>query len=170
MATPWAIQVLTPDYLVDGLYDEKQDNSTAEFFFKSDAGDSLGREASMHLTAVRFQPTRHMTIPASSATDWFVYSYSFVAIIPRDENSTIYVAKNNNFKNLIPADIYVGPYLIHGTILSRDKKLSIFRYWFSIAVRDAEIECQLPGAKLQDLKAPFALVRTHLLQGITSRA
>ena len=99
-----------------------------------------------------------------------MFPNTFVAIIPRDEASTAFVAKNNTSKNLIPADIYVGPYIIHGTILSPDNSFSILRYYFNFGVRDAVIDCQLPDTKLQGLKAPFVMVRTHLLQGIAMRA
>ena len=34
MATPWSIQALTPDYLVDGLFDESLNNNTAMYYFK----------------------------------------------------------------------------------------------------------------------------------------
>jgi len=63
-------------------------------------------------------------------------------------------------------NIYVGPYYIHGTVISPDKLLGNLRYYFNFAVRDAEIECLEAGAKFQGLKAPYVIVRTHLLQGI----
>jgi hypothetical protein len=169
MATSWAIQVLTPDYLVDGLFDESLNTSTAMYYFKEwyDADGILAISASLHLTAVQFQPTRLMAGPSSPATDWWGFSYSLVALIPRDESSLAHVTKNFNPKVVIPADIYVGPYRIHGTILSPDRQLGALRYYFNFAVRDAEIECLETGAKFQGLKAPYAIVRTHLLQGIT---
>ncbi len=168
MATSWAVQVLTPDYLVEGLFDDSYDNNLAIYFFqgKYDSDGQLARTASIHLTSVQFQPTRHMTIPVSSATDWCTFAYSLVALIPHDENSLAFVTKNNNPKFIIPADIYVGPYHIHGMVQSPDKQLNALRYYFTFTVRDAEIECLEAGAKLPNMKAPYAVIRSHLMQGI----
>jgi hypothetical protein len=169
---PWSIQVLTPDYLIDGGFDDSKDNGSAMYLFKAwpDMDSKLDASISMHLTSVRFQPVGSLTAPSGSVPDWFVFSNAFVALIPRDEVSTAYVAANNASMYLIPADIFVGSYIIRGTILCPDKNLSRLKYYFNFAVQNAQIESVTPGAKLQAFTAPFAIVRTHLIQGIAYSA
>jgi hypothetical protein len=168
MATSWAIQVLTPDYLVEGLYDDSRDNNLATYFFQTryDTDGQLARTASIHLTSAQIQPTRHMTTPVSMINDWSTYAYSLIALIPHDDNSMAHVSKNNNPKFIIPGDIYVGPYRVHGIVQSPEKQLNSLRYYFTFVVRDAEIECLEAGAKLQSMKVPLVVIRSHLVQGI----
>jgi hypothetical protein len=171
MAAPWAIQVLTQDYLINGFYDESQDNSTAPFFFRAwaDYDGKIANSAAMHLTNIQFQPTRASAFPGGSAADWFMYSHMVVAVMPHDEQSTLFVANNNNKnKYMIQADIFTGSYLIRGTVLCPDRKINRYQAYFNLPVQNAEISCLLPDARLQGLKAPFAIVRTHLIQGIIS--
>jgi len=168
MATSWTLQVLTLDYLVEGLFDDNNDNHTATYYFRSwyDDEGKLAISASLHLTQVHIQPTRNATPPISSAAEWWSFSNNLIAVIPRDENSLAHVAKNNSPKSVIPADIFVGPYRIHGSVLCPDKQLSSVRYYFTFVVQDAEILCLDAETKLPSLKAPYAIVRTHLIQGM----
>jgi hypothetical protein len=169
---PWLVQVLTPDYLVEGHFDEGDENYMGLYFFRAwpDLDGKLPVSACMHLTNARFQSMSNLTLPPSSATDWFGFPNNMLALFPRDELSLAYMFKNNAPKNLIPAEIYVGPYLIKGTILCPEKSLIALRIYFNFAVQDAVIECLTPGAKFQSHKEPFVMVRTHLVQGIIPQA
>jgi len=168
VATSWTIQVLTLDYLVEGLFDDSNDNHTAMYFFRSwyDDNGKLAISASIHLTKVHIQTMRNATPPVSSAAEWWSFSNNLIAIIPSDENSLAYVVKNNVPKSVISADVFVGPYRIHGSVLCPDKQLSSVRYYLNFVVQDAEILCLDVDAKLPSLQVPYAIVRTHLVQGI----
>jgi hypothetical protein len=151
------VQILTTDYLIDGYL---EDLSTWPF------------EGGL-LTSVRFEPTGTLMPPASSAANWCVLESSqVVAAIPRDEASRAYTQKMyRDDKYPVPAEIYVGAYLIQGMIMQSDEEVdplvlidSLDEY---VLVQDAVIDCLLPGARLKRLSAPLIVVRTdRLLQGI----
>ncbi len=170
MANPWKIQILTTDYLVEGIYDNE--NQTSQEFFQSTA---VQNTYSFQLTDVRLQPSGNLTTPSVSVNNWTTsVAKTVVAVIPCDQPSQAFVVdKHKKFKSFIPTDIYVGPYVIHGTVVSPEKPeqgLSFLSYYINFLVKDARIECQLPGAKLQGLEAPFILVRSFMLHGVTMRA
>jgi hypothetical protein len=153
---PAAVQILTPDYLIEGYLDD-----LTNWPFEG-----------VTLTSVRFEPTGVLTPPASTAANWCLPENSpVVAAIPRDEASLAYTKKiYRNDKYALPAEIYVGPYLIQGMILRSDEDndpgflaATLDEY---MVVQDAVIDCLLPGARLKRLGAPLVVVRTdQLLQG-----
>jgi hypothetical protein len=176
MATTWAIQVLTPDFLIDGRMDPQagSDRNWADtYIFEASAGGPAYCTASVFFAEASLKATSTLVAPYDSATDMSLFgATAFVAAIPRDEASTAYLVKSNKYKSLISADIFVGSYLIHGKIWSPNKPesgLSFIKTYSRFVVQDARIDCLIPGAKMQGLEAPFAVVRTHLLQYATVR-
>ena len=154
--TQWAVQLLTYEYLIDGYVDEKQENSNFNLNLTA-----RGSHVNMHVTSARIQPTGILALPGPAPVPWvLVESINLVAVIPRDEASTTFVLKNsaNYSKYSIPAELYVGSYLIRGKVLSPEKMLMIFEIYSTFIVQDAEISCRLPGAQLPELTAPYVLV------------
>ena len=76
------------------------------------------------------------------------------------------MTKNNQPEALFQVDLYIGPYIIHGTLQCPDEDLDDLGTYITLVVRDARIECKLPGSKFQGLSAPVMVVRTQLLQNI----
>ncbi len=97
-----------------------------------------------------------------------------VAAIPRDESSLTYTKKIfRDWKYPLPAELYVGPYLIQGIVLCVVKDtgptLLMSALGEQAVVQDVVIDCLLPGTRLKRLSAPLAVVCTqNLLQGIVA--
>jgi len=109
-------------------------------------------------------------VPADILPSWVVSQYgSIIAIIPNDETSIQYVAEANVRNTVMAADLYVGPYLIRGNLLNVNENIDYLNSCFSVLVKDAQIDCLLPGSSLKSLQAPYAIVRTLLMQGIVFR-
>ena len=90
-----------------------------------------------------------------------------VAIIPRDESGTANAIRTNSFFNFsIPAEVYIGSYLIRGKVMSGDKNLRVFSGYVGFPVQEAEIHCLLPGAQLVGFTAPYVLVLSRHKQMI----
>jgi hypothetical protein len=165
---PWAVRLLTPDFLIDGYVDLEAHSEGAPFFQRQTGTLPL---AALWLTSARFQATGPSSGPAPAANNWsLAYSAAFVAVIPNDEPSlTATRAYTSDLRSAFPAELYVGPYAIRGQLLSPAAHTGDFAMlgsYLSLVVKDAEIDYRLPGAQLSGLKAPLAVVRTLLLQGI----
>jgi hypothetical protein len=170
MATPWVIQVLTPDFLFDGKIDPGGDYFNP-YIFEAVNNSSQPSTVILHLTSARVQPTNTLAAPSVATNNWFISGpNAFVVAIPRDEASTKHLLKNNKFKNLVPADVYVGPYCVSGKVWSPESSLGFLSLSARFVMQDVHIDGLLPGAKLHGLEAPYACVRTHLLQCATVRA
>jgi hypothetical protein len=171
MATPWAIQLLTPDYLIYGFID----SDASDRYYSLTAADTTSSPSScvMHLTQAAFRPATNLVPIDPSPTEWFSFGWNaFLVALPWDQSSVNYLVKENSYKFLVPADLYVGNYLIQGKVWSRDrseKDLSHLGFAHRFIVQDVTIDCLLPGSQLHGFKAPFAVVRTHLLQCATVR-
>ncbi len=157
---PAAVQILTPDYLVDGYIEE------------NDGGWPL---SGFTLTSVRFEPTGPLNPPATTAANWCMLEKSpMVAAIPRDESILAYTKKLfRDWKYPLPAELYVGPYLIQGIVLCviKDTDLTVLMSALDeeAVVQDVVIDCLLPGTRLKRLSAPLAVVHTgNLLQGLVA--
>jgi hypothetical protein len=134
---PWHVQALTLDYLVDGYIDGRQDN--AYFRVMDNVLYNIG------LVNVRFQPTGNLLGPAPDSAPWtIVYGEQLVALIPCDEASLANAMQiNNGFKVATRAEVFVGSYVIRGTVLSYDANGRVFQSFRSFPVQDAEISCRL---------------------------
>ena len=171
MSTPWAIQLLTPDYLVYGFIDSE----ASDRFYTLTYAETSSTPSScvIHLTQAAFRPASILPPPDPSPTDCFFTGWNaFLAAMPWDQASVDYLVKENTCKSLVPADIFISSYHIQGKIWSRDKSpadLSALRFAHRFIVQDVCINNLLPGSQLHDLKAPFAVLRTHLLQCVAVR-
>ncbi len=155
-----AVQMLTLDYLIEGYLDV------------DDSGWPFG---GVTLTSVRFEPTGSLTPPTTTAANWYVLETSpVVAAIPRDEAILAYSKKTfRDWKYPLPAELYVGPYLIQGIVLrvikDTDPALLMSGLADEAVVQDVVIDCLLPGTRLKRLSAPLAVVSTeNLLHGFVA--
>jgi hypothetical protein len=165
---PWAVRLLTPDFLVDGYTDTEAHPETAPFF--APHGSSLPT-GMLWLDSPRFTPVAAGAALPPAISQWVLpYSSNHVAVLPFDAASLAAVRKNaENFKYSFKAALAVGPYMIRGLLMSDYEAvsyLSLMAGRLSLAVQDAEIECRLPQTQMAAFKAPMVLVRTLLLQGI----
>ncbi len=106
----WAVQILTVDYLIDGYIDGERD----KYSFRLVDHDV----SATPVISARFQPTGNLAAPAAPAVPLVVvYGDRLVALIPRDEAGTASAKQANAaFKYFIPAEVYVGPYVIRGKV------------------------------------------------------
>lgn len=110
--------------------------------------------------------------PKAPAARWLLLETSpIVVAIPRDAASQAYTRELiGNPQVLLPAEIYVGPYLVQGMVLrdEEDTDTSSLVDTLSeyVLVQDAVVDCLAPGARLKRLSVPLAVVRTDaFLQG-----
>lgn len=178
MADLWTIQVLTLDLLLEGKILTNpitEVTRTDPYILKAyehnyiyDSGVDL-----VFLTETQFQPTGNLVTTGDLRTEWVINVHNAIAFIPRDEASTTYLVKQNKYTSLITADMYIGSYLIHGKVWNPDKPdpgLKLFKKYFRLVIQDVTIDCQLPGAKLHGLEAPYAVMCTRFFQCATIRA
>jgi hypothetical protein len=149
----WAIDVLTTDYLISGFVDG--DRNALAFVLMG------GDFQSIILTSARLQPTGNYAAPDSLSAPWtVVYGDTLVALIPRDPASLENAMKrNSDWKHPLPAEVTIGHYLIRGTLLSAGNDARTFAaYTTGCVVQQAQISSLLPGARLTNLTAPYALL------------
>jgi hypothetical protein len=151
----WLLQVLTLDYLIDGYMDGDRDKN---IFRLAD-----GKVYDLPLASVQFQPAGNLVALMHAVVPWtLVNSESLVGIIPRDAASTACAMQNNTFfKHSFHAEVYIGPYVLRGTVLAFDNSVRILPMYPGFPMQDVEINCLLPGSKLVGLKAPYMVVQTH---------
>ena len=156
----WAIQVLTLDYLIDGSLDAERDKNSFRL---------QGHDVSpLPLTSARFRVAGALSVSPPPAIPWvLIYGDQLVAIIPKDEASQAAARQMNaTFKVAVKAEVYAGPYVIRGEVLSPDGLLRVFEGYTGFPVQNAEIKCLIPGAQLGQLKAPYVLVMSRHKQAL----
>jgi hypothetical protein len=97
----------------------------------------------------QFPDAGNVAVPAGSADVWTAANGDAVlALIPRDAACTEHMVKEHTHgKYAVPEDVYVGWYVIRGTVLSPNENDAGTMVNVSIMLlQDAEIECVLPGA------------------------
>jgi hypothetical protein len=164
---PWAIRVLTPDFLIDGYHDTEAHPESWPFFTPQSGSPP---EAMLWLASPRFTPVAAGAVVPPPVTNWLLpYNGSFVAVMPFDDASLAGMQKNaSREKYPFPAVLYVGPFTIRGQLLSpyqNPAEFAMIAGHLNVVVVNAEFEYRLPGAQFTGLKTPLALVRTQLLQG-----
>jgi hypothetical protein len=160
----WALQLLTPDYLIDGFCDT--DRYPIFTFSSTNYQNCLPTDA-LQLSSTTIRPTGSLTVPVDSAPNWNVTFYNgFIAVIPKDEASTHFFRSNLSQYPTVPVDVYVGPYIICGALPIEKREFKKLEFLFSFVVRDAEIDCLWPNSFLHNYKVPYAMVRTLQVQGI----
>ena len=126
--------------------------------------------SSLQMTQARFQPTGSLAVTTGTAAKWTLpYTGTFVATIPRDEASSEHVAKHiASTRHSFQAEVYVGPYVIRGTLLCPDANLYILGSYLTFGMQTVEIDGLQLGARLKGLAAPYVIVRTAMLHGIVT--
>jgi hypothetical protein len=166
----WAVQLLTPDYVVDGTFDPNNLDSPAKYFLLGN-NDSWGH---LSLNVTHLQPISSQAAPLRPSSRWIFDRHSLlIATIPRDEQSTVFMLQNNQSKQTYLADVYVGSFIVHGRMVvpkSQPGEIEYFTLYRSFAVLDAEIKHLYPALQPGVIKAPCVLVCTHFLQGIVPLA
>jgi hypothetical protein len=178
MADLWTIQVLTLDFLLEGriLTNPITDVAWSDpYIFKTYEHNYIYESSVdlVYLTETQFQRTNNVVATDDIGTDCVINIHNSIAFIPRDEASTTYLLKQNKFKNMFTADMYIGSYLIRGKVWSPDKPdsgLKTLKKYLRLVVQDVTIDCQLPGAKLRGLEAQYAVLCTRYFQCATIRA
>ena len=164
----WAVRLLTPDFLVDG-YADSEAHPESRPFFTPDTGSTPA--GTLWLETPRFTQLVTGAAAAPSVSRWLLpYNGHYAALLPFDNASLAAVTKNaQNHKYAFPAVLHVGPFAINGQLLSEYEAVDYLNTMANhacLAMREVEISYRLPGAQMAAFKAPLALVRTQLLQGI----
>ena len=148
----WAVQILTVDYLIEGTIDGSRERPA----FNLIAGDAR----SIRVDRPQVTSTGRLDVPARPAVPWaLVYGNELVAIIPRDQASLNYALRaNESFKVPIPGEIYAGPYVFSGMIMSPDRKLRILEGYAAVVVQNATIDCLTSGTSMSRLQTPYVMV------------
>jgi hypothetical protein len=163
----WALRVLTPDYVIDGLCDTDR---YPIFTFSSANYHSCIPTDALQLISTQIQSISGLILPANNTPNWNVTFYNgFVAVIPGDEASVRYFHSNLSKYPDVNVDVYAGPYLIRGILPIEKKEFKKLEFLFSFVVKDAVIDCLTPNSFLHDYHVPYAMVRTLLVQGIVLR-
>lgn len=156
----WAVQVLTADYLAQG-YIPPVDMPLVGFL-------NVPTQATVPLSAVQLQAIAgQATVAAPTPPEATFPKVSLIAFIPRDDASLRSAALQmpNRAEKAV---VYVGPFVIRAALmLTGDMPLRNFFGTGSgtfVAVTDAEITCQLPGARFQPLTAKILILNKALVQ------
>lgn len=159
---PWVMQALTLNYLIEGSMLPNGEVST----LLAGGPQYYERRYITTLTNVKVQATGNQTTPEFFAPQWTVeHRGGLVGLIPRDEASTEAIIKFTQGKKLVfRAVIYVGPYVIRATV-EQPMETHAFETYAFMPARDAQIDCQLPGARLVGFRAPLMVVNRELWQG-----
>lgn len=150
--TSWAVQILTVDYLIEGTIDPARERPAFDLI----AGDARA----IRVDHPQVLPTGNLVVPARPAVPWaLVYGNRLVAIIPRDQACLDYaIKKNDSFDTPIPGEVFAGPYVFSGTIMSPDRKLRILEGYAALVLHNVTIDCLVVGTKLPRLQAPYVMV------------
>ena len=148
----WSVQVLTLDYLMDGSMDGGRNKNNLRLV------DRVVLD--LPLANVSFQPAGNLTaVPRAGAAWTMVFADSLVAIIPRDAASLAAAMQNNAFFNKsFLGEVYVGPYVLRGTVLTSDNSVQVMPMYPAFPMQAVTIDCLLPGSKVAGVTAPYALV------------
>jgi len=162
----WRLQLLTEEYLVEGLFNPEEKVGSADIFEMSceNVLDGGGIEAfhQMSLTAVTLKATGLLVLPEQSYPEWSTAIFEHViAVIPRDEASLQAAHKAfREYRYPLPVEIYAGPYRLRGKVVSDSTipRRSPFLMNQMVPLVEAEIDNLLPGAALHGLRADWLLL------------
>jgi hypothetical protein len=156
----WAAQILTADYLASG-YLQPVDMPLVGFL-------NVSTQATVALANVQLQAVgAQATVANPNPAEATFPKSSIIAFVPRDEPG-LKAAALQMPNRPERAVLYAGPYVIRAALmLVGDMPLRNFFGTGSgayVAVTDAEITCQIPGAKFQPLTAKIMVVNKALVQ------
>jgi hypothetical protein len=144
---PFVLQVLTTDYLLEGTVP---------------GNTYLVVGTPISLSPAQIQCTTSAAIPAQTLAQFVVMGGGSVAFIPRGEIEQLeQYAVWKQYKNAMPGDYYVGPYVMRGRMMG----LSMGLLEAEAPIFDVHITCQVPGSTWPGLYAPLAVVNTHWVAG-----
>ena len=157
----WAAQVLTADYIASGYMPPVPDMPLVGFL-------NIPTQPTLVLTNAQLQALGPQAVIANATpSEITIPKASLIAFIPRDEAGMRSAAMQMP-QRAERAVVYAGPYLIRAALmLVGDLPL---RNFFGtgggslVAVTDAEVTCQVPGAQFTPLKAPLLILNKALVQ------
>jgi hypothetical protein len=159
--TGWPVQILTAGYIASGYLPPVLDMPLVGFL-------NIPTQPTLVLTGVQLQALMpQATLPNAAPAEITIPKSSLVAFIPRDEAGMRSAAMQmpNRAERAIAC---AGPYLIRAAfMLAGDMPL---RNFFGtgggslVAVTEAEVTCQTPGAQLAPLKAPILVLNKAQVQ------
>jgi hypothetical protein len=163
-SNPWLVQILTPEYLIDGYCQPEED------LFLSLSTSSYTDILGITLTSAYIQPTGNLSISPFSSPKWILsFSSMCLAVIPRDESS-LKAAREafNEYQYPFHVVLYAGPFIIRGTMLSNDEDdpTPFYENFTFFPMIEADIDCLIPGSKLSRLNAPFLALNSIYLHGL----
>ncbi len=165
--TLWRLQILTSQYLIEGSFAVDEDRVGTMDIFDLASDSTLnegGIEAFSHLrlTDVRLLPTGSRDFSEQSFDEWGIYRFNeVVAVIPKNESSLSAAQKAfKEYRYPLAAELYAGPYLLKGKILSDSTipRRSPFLNSPLVPMQDVEIQSLLPGAKIASLQAAWLIL------------
>lgn len=157
----WAVQALTADYLANGYMAPVMDTPLVGFL-------NIPTQPTLVLTNAQLQAIgSQAAIANGTPAEITIPKAALIAFIPRDEAAMRSAAMQMS-NRAERAVIYAGPYLLRAAfMLVGDMPL---RNFFGasggslVALTDAEVSCQLPGAQFAPLKAPILILNKTLVQ------
>jgi hypothetical protein len=154
-----AVQILTPEYLIEGYSDPKDD--LFEYLSTANPDDDFN----FILTSVRVQPAGILCIPPFSCQEWHgSFLSSIIALMPRDDASLQAArAAFEDYEYPFRAEIFAGQYLVRGALMSDSEDSP--NYLNFVTVKDAEIESLLPEAKMGHLSFPLLFLNGMHIHG-----
>ena len=157
----WLAQALTADYVVSGYLAPVMDMPLVGFL-------NISTQATIVLTHAQLQALGpQAAVVSATPTEITIPKASLIAFIPRDEAGLRSAAMQmpNRAERAV---VYAGPYLIRAAfMLAGDMPL---RNFFGagggslVAVTEAEVACQTPGAPFAPLKAPILVLNKTLVR------
>jgi hypothetical protein len=163
-AVPWAIQVLTTEYLVEG-YVRPDDDPFLEI-----SDENLDNTSSLQLTNVSVRPTGGLAAPARSYPVWnLIFWNRVVALIPRDDASLAAARQLEESRtHPLEVEVYIGPYRVLGTLhLSQPDVTDAWTPGVEMfaVLTDATLENLTPGAQVDKLTAPWLMLNGSQMHG-----
>ena len=169
---PWAIQILTTEYLIDGFVQQSEYSVAGKDIFveaNKDFEDEGGTRGIRYRTWTegKIQPTGNLTSPVQHFTKLTLGACdNLVAIIPNDDASRQAAKKAfGEHQHPVNVVVYAGSYHIRGTALTH-KTDQIRLYGHNgglLPFQNAEIESQLPGARLTGLNLSWLLLNGEMI-------
>jgi hypothetical protein len=164
----WTIQLLTHDYVVEGLLRCRIDDDAQYFsdLLRLLKQDSTGGRLDLALFNARMQPATNLAFQPRTFDEWTTrLGSNVVAFVPGDDDSLNTLRKQfDNFKFPFAATLVAGPYQVQATLLA-DSQLGWSSLTAYLPLVDAQIDCLVPGARLAGWRVPWLLLNGELVQG-----
>lgn len=159
-ATPWPVQVLTSEYVIEGYCDPE------DTLFQTVSMADSDENVQIVLKSAQVRPAGSLSIASFTCREWIIdYWTGVVAVIPRDMAGQKALQEEwESAEYPLRAELFAGPYLLRGMVMS-DEEERLSYPGAQIYITEAEIECLLPGAQLGRLNAPMLVLNGTRLDG-----